>query len=260
MNKVKSIKYLALAIFMAMGLALTGCDLLGGDEDEENAAPTIEGFAVTGAPNNILVRGEIYSLAGTLTDDKGIKTITIDLGGAVINPVSGYAGQKEWNLATQQQSMTVADTLSGSVTLTIKVTDDDGKEQTATVSLVISDLVEYSLEAGANQSSLGSSIDLDFGAVYTGAEAAADLDEIDICYAHSGTDNNDKLFSPSHAKASGYTFTSSWGTPPVTRFHKTSLDEDDYNAIGTGLKRFDQVRDINLSRAGQTDDLELIAF
>lgn len=88
--------------------------------------------------------------------------------------------------------------------------------------------------AGANQNATyGSSIDLDEPKVMLKAEADANVSKIDVCYAFSGTDNVEKLFSPHHAKASGYTFAADWATPNQTKFYKTTLTPAQYDAITT---------------------------
>ena len=88
--------------------------------------------------------------------------------------------------------------------------------------------------AGANQNTtLGSSIDLDEPKVMLKAEADANVSKIDVCYAYSGTESVEKLFSPHHAKASGYTFAADWATPNQTKFYKTTLTPAQYDAITT---------------------------
>lgn len=61
-----------------------------------------------------------------------------------------------------------------------------------------------------NNATYGSSVDLDSGMAYLSAAAATRVPELDMVYAYSGTDNVDKVFTPSHAKASGYGFAANW--------------------------------------------------
>jgi len=90
------------------------------------------------------------------------------------------------------------------------------------------------LDAGANgNSTLGSSIDLDGGTVWKMADAANNVSKIDICYAHSGTENNDKVGSASWAKASGYDFAANWASPPDCKMHSVTMTETEFNATTT---------------------------
>jgi hypothetical protein len=82
-----------------------------------------------------------------------------------------------------------------------------------------------SVVAGSNQSPIGSSIDLDAPQIYPDSTSADNLSSIDLCYAYStganGIPAGNYLFSPDQAKASGFSFTSTWtGTPNSTAFYK----------------------------------------
>jgi hypothetical protein len=120
---------------------------------------------------------------------------------------------------------------------TFKVTATAGTaNKFDTLSLVVTSagtpVTVATVTLGSNNNAAAGSVDLDAMVIYKGAEAASKLADIDLCYAFSGTDNVDKLFSPAQAKASSFTFTSTWtGTPNSTKFYK--LPGQSFDAITT---------------------------
>jgi hypothetical protein len=76
-------------------------------------------------------------------------------------------------------------------------------------------------------------MDLDAGAVYTSAQAASHVAELDLCYSYSGVTSQDKIGTPSWATASQYSYAVNWTNPPTTEFIKTSLTSAQFNAIAT---------------------------
>ncbi|MFC1584906.1 hypothetical protein ACFL5V_05115 [Fibrobacterota bacterium] len=236
MNIIKSVKFWLIAIMFSMGMVLTGCDLLGGDDEDENAAPTIENAAVATSP---VVVGVTYSLTGVVKDDAGIASITITVTDAAgtastITPIAGFAAQTTWDLGANSQTFVVPVTAqAGAATLDIVATDDAGLTVTASVPLTVSTgvpLVPATLTAGSSgHATLGSSIDLDADAVLLAADAAAAISEVDLVYLTEG--GVDGFYSPSHA-ATVVTW-SSWSslTPPTISFIKTDLDAAGFNAV-----------------------------
>jgi hypothetical protein len=89
------------------------------------------------------------------------------------------------------------------------------------------------LEAGANQNStLGSSIDLDGGEVWKMSAAASHVSEIDICYSHTAS-NGDKVGSPYWAQESDYDYALAWDNPPQTEMHEVSISSATFDGITT---------------------------
>ena len=136
---------------------------------------------------------------------------------------------------------TTPNACNGTYTLSIKVVAGTAEAtQTATFTIVGgssctgTDVTVTTLAAiGSNNASAGSSIDLDAGAVYTSSQAATHVADLDICYSYSGTTSEDKLFTPSHAKASGYSYAANWTNPPTTQIVKTSLTPAEFAAVAT---------------------------
>jgi hypothetical protein len=94
--------------------------------------------------------------------------------------------------------------------------------------------VSAALTVGSNGNATeGSSIDLDIPEVYSMSEAANHVSDLDLCYSYSGVASADKIFTPSHAKASDYTYASGWSNPPTTSFIKTSLTPAEFDDIST---------------------------
>jgi hypothetical protein len=191
MNIIKSGKILGLAFLLAMGIALTGCDLLGGDDDE-NEKPTVTGVTVSDDLADVIVvdAGAEYDLDGVVTDDAGITGITIvltDAGGAVgdIAAVTGFSGQTTWDLGDASQTLVVpADFITGTATLVITATDADGETGSQTVNLTVvgsTSLVEYT--GGVMHHLLGvetGAYDLVNNTPLSSADAAGDKDLLDI--------------------------------------------------------------------------------
>jgi hypothetical protein len=201
--------------------------------------PTIADVAVTGATGGTVYVGVTYGIAGLISDDVGIKSITITLTDAAgtattITPKAGFADQMVWNLATNEQMMTVPVTAQeGSAALVVTVRDEEGLTVSDTVALTVDEgliLIEGTVTAGSSgHSTLGASIDLDADIVYLAAEAAATIFDIDLVYLTDG--GSDKLFSPDEAKTvAGW---SSWANlnPPIISFFKTDLNATDFHNI-----------------------------
>ena len=75
---------------------------------------------------------------------------------------------------------------------------------------------------------------MDEPVAWLSAEAAGNVAEIDLVYAYSNTDAVEKLFSPAHAKVSGYTFASGWESPNGTKFYKVlAYGATEFNAVTT---------------------------
>jgi hypothetical protein len=152
---------------------------------------------------------------------------------------TGYTGKEKADLKVDMSTTVAAKSTTPSGTYKLKITGSSGGITTSstkefTVTSVGTPVTVATVEAGANKNTtLGSSIDLDEPKVMLMEESTTNLSTVDICYAYSGTDGTEKLFSPHHAKASAYTFTANWGTPNETKFYKTFLTPTQYDAITT---------------------------
>jgi|WetSurMetagenome_2_1015567.scaffolds.fasta_scaffold70055_1 hypothetical protein len=156
-----------------------------------------------------------------------------------LNWTKGYSGKEKADLKGDMNTTVAAKPGTPAGTYKLKITASSGgitnsSTKEFTVTSVGTPVTVATVEAGANQNAiLGSSIDLDEPKVMLMQASTDNLSTVDICYAYSDTDGKEKLFSPHHAKASGYTFTTNWGTPNETKFYKTFLTPTQYNEITT---------------------------
>jgi hypothetical protein len=245
MNKLFTVSVAALGL----GLSFMGCDLLGpADADSVDitlgAIPAITSASNQAVSGNVDANVEITSITPVIKDASGVTVTTITISKNNVDNT-----KKKIDLKTDLALTLVvgAQTCNGTYTLELTAvagTASTTKSASFTVSGVKdctvqpgTPVVTATLQAGSNSNAtLGSSIDLDAGAVYLSAAAASHVAELDLCYSFAGTTNIDKLGTPSWAKASGFNYAKDWANPPATKFYKTTLTKAEFDAIDTKEK------------------------
>lgn len=228
-----------LAIAAMAAIINTGCDDVSdlvGETNDDAATITLAVADTLTASQGSPVVGElegspsITSAAYTITSLEGYTVVSSEW-----YTVTSVAGLKKANLE-DDAGLTItppASTINGKYELTISIVAGSASLSKADTFTVIggvdstidtsgTPVVVDSVVAGAQNSSYGSSIDLDVPVVYSSADAANHVAELDLCYGYSNTDTIEKLFSPKHIKDSGFAFASSWTNPPATQFYKLS--------------------------------------
>jgi len=235
-----------LAGMSAMLCMLLGCFGLEGEDSTDTVTITIDAIGS-------ITAGSYKAVDGKIDANVAIETVTYAIkdsaGAAVTSKVTvssqSVNGEKDADLTDDAEVKinTTADACNGTYTLSISVVAGSAtstQSQTFTVTggtcgggtgtpVTVTTLGPI----GSNQASAGSSIDLDAGQVYTSLQAGTHVADLDLCYSYSGTDSADKLFTPSHAKKSGYTYAANWSNPPTTAFIKTSLTPALFDSVGT---------------------------
>lgn len=196
----------------------------------------------------VQVGGAAGEVVGEIESDAELTAVTMKVLDSADNDVStnftvsftsAYVGEKKVKLKDDMSTTITAKAGTAGGTYKLQITATAGsiegiQSKTFTVTGGGTPVTTATIQAGANSNAtIGSSIDLDEPKVMLTAEANQNVSKIDICYAYSGTDAVEKLFSPHHAKLSGYTFASAWANPNQIKFYKTTLTPAQYNAITT---------------------------
>jgi len=244
------------------GMSFIGCDLLGpSDEDADEVTITLTKFTS-------IESGSYQQIEATVDANVEITAVNISItkdGAEVdedlieVEKPNTPTGEKKLELKSggdmDVKVKVSTDACNGDYVFTITAiagtaqstkTNDftitDGNDCTGTA------ITTKTLEAGANQnSSLGSSIDLDGGTVWKMADAASHVSEIDICYSHTAT-SGDKVGSASWAKASNYDYAKNWSSPPDAKMHKVSISSSTFDGITTA----EEIQDLWVSADGES--------
>lgn len=242
---------IASSLIILSSLSMTGC--LTDDGGDDNA-PKITGLAVNGGTD--LTSGTTAAVNGIVEDGKGVKTVTIKVlqGSTDVTDKFTISAPKV-PTATNKTKYSIAKAEDGNVTIstngaangdyTISLTavNEDDKTTTATagfkVTGTVATITTADIVLGANQNAAPGSIDLDEFKAYTHANAKPISDKIDLYYAHAGTNNEDRLFTPAQAKVSGFGTTSNgpatWSIANATQFKELDLSEVEFNAVTTQI-------------------------
>ncbi len=220
---------------------LTGC--LGDDPvGATSITITIESIGA------VVVGGAAGAVTGDIKADADLTNVTMAVldgsGNDVtttfsVNYTSAYTGKKKVDLKDDLSTTVGAKTGVAAGTYKLQITAASGSyESVASKEFTVTGggtpVAINTIQAGANQNAtIGSSIDLDQPKVMLKAEADQNVSKIDVCYAYSGVDNIEKLFSPHHAKASNFTFAKDWANPNQTKFYDTKLTPAQFTAIKT---------------------------
>jgi hypothetical protein len=196
----------------------------------------------------VVVGGAAGEVVGEIESDGELSAVTMKVLDAsdndvsanfTVNFTSAYVGEKKVKLKDDMSTTVAAKTGVAAGTYKLQITATAGTiEQVTSKTFPVTGggtpVDTGSVIAGANSNATyGSSIDLDQPKAMLTAEANQNVSKIDICYAFSGTENVEKLFSPHHAKASNYNFAAAWANPNQTKFYKTTLNATQYAAITT---------------------------
>lgn len=242
MNKLFPI----LIILLALGLGLIGCGLTEPEDDDKVAvsvSPIPEITSVSNQPIEGDISGnvEITDITYTVLNSARTEDKTITVSRNNVPP-----GKKKLDLKDDLAVVlkVTEQTCNGTYELQITVTAGSATS-TKPVSFTVSGakdcsgpvgtaVVTATINAGSNgNTALGSSIDLDAGIAYKSNDAASKVADIDLCYSFSDKVNQDKLGSPYWAQLSGYGYAALWADPPQTKFYKTALTKDTFDAITT---------------------------
>jgi hypothetical protein len=231
-----------LLAFLSAGLvvaAISGCGLSPTDAPQFTIDPI--GSIARPASNSVTksVTGKVeagdvitaisYDILNS--NDVSVSTIKISVSG----PAANSAKELDFNGNLIITVYSTADT--GTYKLKISVTGGSSVDGTFNFTVTGTGgaaVTTYIDTLGANQNTTyGSSIDLDGPVVYKAAASNSHVSEIDLCYAYSAVvPTGEFLFSPDQAEVSGYDFTLGWTTTPnSTKFYKTSLTPTQFNAI-----------------------------
>jgi hypothetical protein len=244
MNKIKSIKYLFLAFLMAMGLALTGCDLLGGDDEDTVEILNFDLSSVSvdvsdGNPDTIRVVGEIDASADitvvdvVVTDSATGEEITEDDGITVKK--GSMTGSKNADL----DIILVVEPATLTKRYTVKVTaSTENGDATESASFYVTGftgtpVVETQVVLGAQNATQGSALDLDDYSVYTSSQVTDNEATVDLYLGFAQTGNALRIMSPAEAATDGFA-PQNWpaGTTNETRFYQLeTLTAAEFNAI-----------------------------
>jgi len=158
------------------------------------------------------------------------------------------SGTKPFEYKWQKNSSDIPGATDSTYTITATVKGDSGStfrcivsnrsgndtSNSAILNVMMDSITTGTVTAGCSQNAIyGCSIDLDEPKAMLKAEADQNVSKIDICYAYSGLDSIEKLFSPHHAKVNGYSFAQNWADPNQTKFYKTNLNSAQFDAIKT---------------------------
>ncbi|MBF0432084.1 MAG: hypothetical protein HQK83_12440 [Fibrobacteria bacterium] len=248
MDIFKKTHYLLLTALVAFGLIFTGCDLLGGDDDEEetavaNVAPGITAFAVVKDANNEIDPDSVISFEGIIEDSDGkVKTVNIsvtDTAGTTADLGDVSPDSAIYNLSAYTAN--VPNSLKpGELTFTLTATDDKDTVTTATATATLqkggTPVSTKQVELGSWQSSLGSSLDADDMTVYTSGAAKTNSSKIDIIYSNEAPDSGqtigaNALYSPKQASLIKLVGSDTWATKNETKMK--IITGVDFDAIKT---------------------------
>jgi hypothetical protein len=230
-------KLLGLLCVGAMVAMMSGC----AKDPTSATAPTITidniGPITAGTTKHVTGKVEageaITSITYAITDANGAAVTGV----TVTGPTANNAKTQEFTTSDFILITVAATATNGSyklkVSATASATADASFDFTVTGNSGTQVTVTTLATVGSNGAAAGSSMDLDAGAVYTTSQAASHVADLDLCYSYSAATSEDKLFTPSHAKVSGYNYAANWTNPPTTGFIKTSLTPTDFNAIST---------------------------
>jgi hypothetical protein len=233
-------KVLALLGAVGMVAFLSGCGLTNPSSNVDISISSVGAVIAGGAAGQV---------EGKIEADSNITSVEIKVLNAsdadvtadfTISFTSGYSGKKKADLKDDMSTTVAAKAGTAAGTYKLQITASAGSiTSTSTKTFTVTagsgtPVTTYTLVAGANSNAtLGSSIDLDEPKVMLMAEAGNNVSKIDLCYAYSTTGSVEKLFSPTQAKLSGYTFAAGWASPNATKFAKLTMTVAEYNAITT---------------------------
>ncbi|MBN1578303.1 MAG: hypothetical protein JW913_17210 [Chitinispirillaceae bacterium] len=214
-----------------------GCGLLDATEESTpeitiNSIGSIDVGTFKNVTGKVTAGEAITSIAYTITDasDNDVSTIT----------VSGPSSSSEDKIEFKDNDAIKITVGNNAVAADykLKITVTAGSTVDATFNFTVSGsggtaVETVTLDAGANQNStLGSSIDLDGGDVWLSAQAANNVSKIDICYSHTSS-GGDKVGSPYWAQESDYNYAKDWSNPPQTKIIKLSMTSAEFDAVTT---------------------------
>jgi hypothetical protein len=232
----KLLGLLCAGLFVA---AMSGCGL----NPAGSVTITIDPIAdVTAGGGSVNVTGSIESDTVLTSVTISIMSGTNDVSGDFdiqFSALSNFPGEKKVELGPNELNLRIRAISASAGTYSLKIAAAAGSVNSSsekTFNVTGGTAITTHLDTlGANQNTTyGSSIDLDGPTVYMTTASNSHVSEIDLCYAHAASPAGDYLFSPDQAKISGYTFASGWATAGnSTRFYKTSLTPTQFNAITT---------------------------
>lgn len=229
-------------LLVMSSLSMTGCLT----DDKANDNVSISGLKVT--PSSIKA-GQTAEIEGSITSKaaltavkvtvwKGSEEVTTGKGFTVTSTAPG-ADKLAWNLKSDGTiKIAVAGAATGDYTVkVVAVSGSDSASASADLTVTGTTVSATEFTLGSNQNAAGGSVDLDELKVYKHAEAKDISEKIDLYYAHSATDDKDKLFTPAQAKVSGFGATTNgpatWTTANATEFKAVTISESAFNAITT---------------------------